>query len=137
MTDDHRHCSASESTTGNRPGARTPRDPEPGSRRAGTVLGLAPRLAVAAAASGPLAAVVAILVLMSGAIPLYTEFTVGLGAVYALMVLSLSLLASWTGIWSIGHPALLAIGAYAVAYGSVARLVPAAHDRCSPSPGAR
>ena len=55
---------------------------------------------------------------MSGAIPPYTEFTVGLGAVYALVILSLSLLASWTGIWSIGHPALLAIGAYAVAYGS-------------------
>ncbi len=68
--------------------------------------------------SGPLAAVVAILVLMSGAVPVYTEFTIGLGAVYALMVLSLSMLASWTGIWSIGHPALLAIGAYAVAYGS-------------------
>jgi branched-chain amino acid transport system ATP-binding protein len=69
-------------------------------------------------ASGPLAAMVAILVLMSGAIPVYTEFTIGLGAVYALLVLSLSMLSSWTGIWSIGHPALLAIGAYAVAYGS-------------------
>jgi len=69
-------------------------------------------------ASGPVAAFVAILVLMSGAIPPYTVFTVGLGAVYALVVLSLSLLASWTGIWSIGQPALLAIGAYAVAYGS-------------------
>jgi len=68
--------------------------------------------------SAPLAAVLVILVLRSGAIPLYTEFTVGLGAVYALMVLSLSLLASWTGIWSIGHPALIAIGAYAMAYGS-------------------
>jgi len=68
--------------------------------------------------SGPLAAVVAILVLRSGAISLYTEFTIGLGAVYALMVLSLSMLASWTGIWSIGHPALIAIGAYAMAYGS-------------------
>src|SRR5687768_12852124 len=68
--------------------------------------------------SGPLAALLAILVLRSGAIPVYTEFTIGLGAVYALLVLSLSMLASWTGIWSIGHPALLAIGAYAVAYGS-------------------
>ena len=68
--------------------------------------------------SGPLGAVVAILVLQSGAVPLYTEFTIGLAAVYALMVLSLSLLASWTGIWSIGHPALVAIGAYAMAYGS-------------------
>ena len=55
---------------------------------------------------------------MSGAIPVYTEFTIGLGAVYALLVVSLSMLSSWTGIWSIGHPALLAIGAYAVAYGS-------------------
>ena len=87
-------------------------------------------------ASGPVAAFVAIVVLMSGAIPPYTVFTVGLGAVYALAVLSLSLLASWTGIWSIGQPALLAIGAYAVAYGS-------AHDwscpsrSCSRSPGAR
>lgn len=69
-------------------------------------------------ASGPVAALLAILVLMSGAIPPYTVFTVGLAAVYALVVLSLSLLASWTGIWSIGQPALLAIGAYAVAYGS-------------------
>jgi branched-chain amino acid transport system ATP-binding protein len=68
--------------------------------------------------SGPVGAVVAILVLQSGAVPLYTEFTIGLAAVYALMVLSLSLLASWTGIWSIGHPALVAIGAYAMAYGS-------------------
>jgi branched-chain amino acid transport system ATP-binding protein len=68
--------------------------------------------------SGPLAAAVAIMVLRSGAVPVYTEFTVGLGAVYALIVLSLSLLASWTGIWSIGHPALLAIGAYGVAFGS-------------------
>jgi len=68
--------------------------------------------------SGPLGAVVAILILQSGAVPLYTEFTIGLAAVYALMVLSLSLLASWTGIWSIGHPALVAIGAYAMAYGS-------------------
>jgi ABC-type branched-subunit amino acid transport system ATPase component/ABC-type branched-subunit amino acid transport system permease subunit len=68
--------------------------------------------------SGPLGAVLAILILQSGAVPLYTEFTIGLAAVYALMVLSLSLLASWTGIWSIGHPALVAIGAYAMAYGS-------------------
>src|SRR5687768_15139022 len=59
--------------------------------------------------SGPLGAVVAIVILQSGTVPLYTEFTIGLAAVYALMVLSLSLLASWTGIWSIGHPALVAI----------------------------
>ena len=60
-------------------------------------------------ASGPLAAVLAILVLMSGVIPPYTVFTVGLGAVYALVVLSLSLLASWTGIWSIGVPSPCAL----------------------------
>jgi ABC-type branched-subunit amino acid transport system ATPase component/ABC-type branched-subunit amino acid transport system permease subunit len=68
--------------------------------------------------SGPLAAVVVIGVLMSGAIPAYSQYTVGLAAVYALAVLSLSLLSSWTGIWSIGHPALLAIGAYGVSFGS-------------------
>jgi branched-chain amino acid transport system ATP-binding protein len=68
--------------------------------------------------SGPAAALVVILVLLSGAIPVYTTFTIGLAAVYGLLVLSVSLLASWSGIWSIGHPALLAVGAYSAAFGS-------------------
>jgi len=92
--------------------------PRPSSRRAGGAFPWHRAWPWVRLLSGPLAAGVAILVLRSGAIPVYTEFTVGLGAVYALIVLSLSLLASWTGIWSIGHPALLAIGAYGVAFGS-------------------
>jgi branched-chain amino acid transport system ATP-binding protein len=112
MTIDLSAVSQTATNEGHTPVPRTPQ-----SGRATSSLGLRawPWLRLL---SGPLAAVVAILVLRSGAIPVYTEFTVGLGAVYALIVLSLSMLASWTGIWSIGHPALLAIGAYAVAYGS-------------------
>ncbi|MFZ2175053.1 MAG: ATP-binding cassette domain-containing protein [Rhodococcus sp. (in: high G+C Gram-positive bacteria)] len=67
---------------------------------------------------GPLAAVLTILVLSAGILPGYNVYTVGLAAVYGLIVLSISLLAGWTGIWSIGHPAMVAIGAYATAYGS-------------------
>ncbi|UNM99095.1 ATP-binding cassette domain-containing protein [Rhodococcus opacus] len=67
---------------------------------------------------GPLAAVLTILMLSAGIVPSYNVYTVGLAAVYGLIVLSISLLANWTGIWSIGHPAMVAIGAYATAYGS-------------------
>jgi ABC-type branched-subunit amino acid transport system ATPase component/ABC-type branched-subunit amino acid transport system permease subunit len=67
---------------------------------------------------GPAAALLALVVLSSGLVPGYQMYTVGLAAVYGLIVLSISLLAGWTGIWSIGHPAMVAIGAYATAYGS-------------------
>ena len=40
-----------------------------------------------------------------------------------IVVLSVGLLAGWAGIWSVGHPALFAIGAYFAAYGSAPRLV--------------
>ena len=68
--------------------------------------------------SGPIAAAIVIAILLSGLVPVYTTFTIALAAVYGLLVLSVSLLASWSGIWSIGHPALLAIGAYTASYGS-------------------
>ncbi|PBC46465.1 branched-chain amino acid ABC transporter substrate-binding protein [Rhodococcus sp. ACS1] len=67
---------------------------------------------------GPAAALLTLVVLSSGLVPGYQMYTVGLAAVYGLIVLSISLLAGWTGIWSIGHPAMVAIGAYATAYGS-------------------
>jgi len=67
---------------------------------------------------GPLGAAVVIMLITSGSIPTYTAFTVALAAVYATTILSISLLAHWSGIWSIGHPALLAIGAYTAAWGS-------------------
>ena len=67
---------------------------------------------------GPAAALLTIAVLSAGLVPGYQIYTVGLAAVYGLIVLSISLLAGWTGIWSIGHPAMVAIGAYATAYGS-------------------
>ncbi|MDO9395934.1 MAG: hypothetical protein Q7T71_05280, partial [Herbiconiux sp.] len=68
--------------------------------------------------AGPLAAAVVVVLMQSGAIPIYYTFTVALAAVYGILVLSLSLLALWGGVWSIGHPALLAVGAYSAAWGS-------------------
>ncbi|MGW1025349.1 ATP-binding cassette domain-containing protein [Streptomyces sp. NPDC002577] len=73
---------------------------------------------LARAALGPLAAAVLILVLNSGVIPPYQAYSVGLAAVYTVLVLSVSLLAGWAGIWSIAHPAFFAMGAYFAAYGS-------------------
>jgi ABC-type branched-subunit amino acid transport system permease subunit len=54
----------------------------------------------------------------SGAIPAYQMYSVALAAVYTVVVLSVGLLAGWSGIWSVGHPAFFAIGAYFAAYGS-------------------
>ncbi|WP_433503002.1 ATP-binding cassette domain-containing protein [Pseudonocardia halophobica] len=48
----------------------------------------------------------------------YSAFALGLAAVYGMLVLAVSLLAGWAGVWSFGHPALLAVGAYAAAFGS-------------------
>ncbi|WP_405864855.1 ATP-binding cassette domain-containing protein [Streptomyces sp. NBC_00005] len=70
------------------------------------------------AALGPLAAAALILILNSGAIPPYQAYSVGLAAVYTVLVLSVNLLAGWAGIWSIAHPAFFALGAYFAAYGS-------------------
>ncbi|MFE4535410.1 ATP-binding cassette domain-containing protein [Streptomyces scopuliridis] len=76
------------------------------------------RTNLAKAALGPLAAAVLIVVLNAGAIPPYQAYSVGLAAVYTVLVLSVNLLAGWAGIWSIAHPALFALGAYFAAYGS-------------------
>lgn len=65
-----------------------------------------------------LAAVVVIAVLDSGAVPPYQAYSVALAAVYAIVVLSVGLLAGWSGVWSVGHPAFFALGAYFAAYGS-------------------
>ena len=67
---------------------------------------------------GPLAAAFVILLMQTSVIPAYQTITVALAAVYGLLVLSVSLLAHWNGVWSIGHPAMLAIGAYCAAWGS-------------------
>ncbi|MFJ9179268.1 ATP-binding cassette domain-containing protein [Streptomyces sp. NPDC102360] len=76
------------------------------------------RPTLARAVLGPLAAAVLIVVLNSGVIPPYQAYSVGLAAVYTVLVLSVSLLAGWAGIWSIAHPAFFALGAYFAAYGS-------------------
>ncbi|MFF5279360.1 ATP-binding cassette domain-containing protein [Streptomyces sp. NPDC000133] len=73
---------------------------------------------LARAALGPLAAAALIAVLASGAIAPYQAYSVGLAAVYTVLVLSVGLLAGWAGIWSIAHPAFFALGAYFAAYGS-------------------
>ncbi|WP_198418246.1 ATP-binding cassette domain-containing protein [Cryobacterium sp. TMS1-20-1] len=45
-------------------------------------------------------------------------YTLSLACVYAVIVLSVSLLAGWAGVWSVGQPAMVAIGAYTAAFGS-------------------
>ncbi|MEU5262923.1 ATP-binding cassette domain-containing protein [Amycolatopsis sp. NPDC021455] len=67
---------------------------------------------------GPLAAVALIALLNSGAVPPYQAYSVALAAVYTIVVLSVGLLAGWSGVWSVGHPAFFALGAYFAAYGS-------------------
>ncbi|MFE3826857.1 ATP-binding cassette domain-containing protein [Streptomyces sp. NPDC059092] len=85
---------------------------------------LAPRVSRASLAPlvkvvlGPLGAAALIAVLHSGAIPPYQAYSVGLAAVYTVLVLSVNLLAGWAGIWSVAHPAFFALGAYFAAYGS-------------------
>ncbi|MEV6945366.1 ATP-binding cassette domain-containing protein [Streptomyces sp. NPDC051172] len=69
-------------------------------------------------ALGPSAGAVLMAFMASGAIPAYQMYSVGLAAVYTIVVLSVGLLAGWSGIWSVGHPAFFAVGAYFAAYGS-------------------
>ncbi|MGW2718781.1 branched-chain amino acid ABC transporter ATP-binding protein/permease [Streptomyces sp. NPDC001492] len=76
------------------------------------------RSLLAKAALGPAAGAVLMAFMASGAIPAYQMYSVGLAAVYTLVILSVGLLAGWSGIWSVGHPAFFAIGAYFAAYGS-------------------
>ncbi|MBO4258487.1 branched-chain amino acid ABC transporter permease, partial [Streptomyces griseorubiginosus] len=76
------------------------------------------RSLLARAALGPAAGAVLMVFMASGAIPAYQMYSVGLAAVYTVVVLSVGLLAGWSGIWSVGHPAFFAVGAYFAAYGS-------------------
>ncbi|MFI5798978.1 ATP-binding cassette domain-containing protein [Streptomyces sp. NPDC051677] len=76
------------------------------------------RSLLARAALVPAAGAVLMAFMASGAIPAYQMYSVGLAAVYTIVVLSVGLLAGWSGIWSVGHPAFFAIGAYFAAYGS-------------------
>jgi branched-chain amino acid transport system ATP-binding protein len=76
------------------------------------------RSLLARAALGPAAGAVLMAFMAAGAIPTYQMYSVGLAAVYTIVVLSVGLLAGWSGIWSVGHPAFFAIGAYFAAYGS-------------------
>lgn len=76
------------------------------------------RSLLAKAALGPAAGAVLIAFMASGAIPAYQMYSVALAAIYTIVVLSVGLLAGWSGIWSVGHPAFFAIGAYFAAYGS-------------------
>jgi branched-chain amino acid transport system ATP-binding protein len=76
------------------------------------------RSLLARAALGPAAGAVLMAFMAAGAIPAYQMYSVGLAAVYTIVVLSVGLLAGWSGIWSVGHPAFFAVGAYFAAYGS-------------------
>ncbi|MEU0074871.1 ATP-binding cassette domain-containing protein [Streptomyces sp. NPDC006332] len=76
------------------------------------------RSLLAKAAMGPAAGAVLMAFMAAGAIPAYQMYSVALAAVYTIVVLSVGLLAGWSGIWSVGHPAFFAIGAYFAAYGS-------------------
>ena len=76
------------------------------------------RSRTAQALLGPLAAVAVIAVTNSGAIPPFQTYSIALAAVYTIVVLSVGLLAGWSGVWSVGHPAFFALGAYFAAYGS-------------------
>jgi branched-chain amino acid transport system ATP-binding protein len=75
--------------------------------------GLLPQLV-----AGPLLAFVMVAAIEGGVISSVRSYDVALAAVYGIVVLSVSLLAGWGGVWSVGHPALFAIGAYTAAYGS-------------------
>ncbi|HEX6023940.1 MAG TPA: ATP-binding cassette domain-containing protein, partial [Solirubrobacter sp.] len=66
----------------------------------------------------PALAVLVVVLIQGGAISPTRSYDVSLAAVYGMIVLSMSLLAGWAGVWSVGHPALVAIGAYAAVSGS-------------------
>jgi branched-chain amino acid transport system ATP-binding protein len=68
--------------------------------------------------AGPALAVLVVLMIQGGLIGATRSYDVGLAAVYGIVVLSMSLLAGWGGVWSVGHPALFAIGAYTAVHGS-------------------
>ena len=68
--------------------------------------------------AGPALAVLVVLMIQGGLIGATRSYDVGLAAVYGIVVLSMSLLAGWGGVWSVGQPALFAIGAYTAVHGS-------------------
>ncbi|MFI7702084.1 ATP-binding cassette domain-containing protein [Nonomuraea sp. NPDC049480] len=70
------------------------------------------------AALGPVVGLVLIALMRFEVIPAYQAYSVALAAVYAIVVLSAGLLAGWSGVWSVAHPAFFAVGAYFAAYGS-------------------
>jgi branched-chain amino acid transport system ATP-binding protein len=74
---------------------------------------------LAQAGSGPLIAILLVLLIRGGAVSSLNTYTIGLAAAYGTGVLGTSLLAGWGGIWSIGQPAFFAIGAFAASYGAL------------------
>lgn len=66
-----------------------------------------------------LLAAAVIIAMKAELIPLYHHYSVMLVAVFGIVVLSVSLLAKWAGVWSVGHTSLLAFGAYIAANGSL------------------
>jgi ABC-type branched-subunit amino acid transport system ATPase component/ABC-type branched-subunit amino acid transport system permease subunit len=73
---------------------------------------------VARLATAPVATIVLIWLMLGHWIGSATSYSIALAAVYGIVVLSVSLLAGWGGVWSVGHPALVAIGAYTASWGS-------------------
>jgi branched-chain amino acid transport system ATP-binding protein len=68
--------------------------------------------------AGPALAVLVVLMIEAGLIGTTRAYDVALVAVYGIVVLSMSLLAGWGGVWSVGHPALFAVGAYTAVHGT-------------------
>ncbi len=66
----------------------------------------------------PALSVLVVLMIEGGLIGSTRAYDISLAAVYGIAVLSMSLLAGWAGVWSVGHPALVAIGAYTAVYGT-------------------
>jgi ABC-type branched-subunit amino acid transport system ATPase component/ABC-type branched-subunit amino acid transport system permease subunit len=69
-------------------------------------------------AIGPLIAVIVIVLLAGDLVSPFLGSVLALAAVYTVVVLSVSLLAGWSGVWSIGQPGMVAVGAYTAAFGS-------------------
>lgn len=67
---------------------------------------------------GPVIAVIAIYMVSASLVSPYFKSVFAIAAVYGVIVLSVSLLAGWSGVWSMGQPAMVAIGAYTAGYGS-------------------
>ena len=68
--------------------------------------------------AGPVVAAIVAAAVRSGTVATETGYNLALCAVYGMVVLSVTLLAGWAGVWSVGHPAMFAIGSYTAVYGS-------------------